>query len=239
MAGDCGIVRFPVTRVTFNDSTLWWRDLNSFWGAGPLLVNDELTYTLEDGYNCEKGEYEKAFLDSNVYLNRLRHFTGYSSHGVRIVDIAYNTLSSHNIGDVFKDEFLHWQQCGMLNLTPEEADSVADVLVNMINALNDNLDCWETEQFLVCDPPAGVPQQFVKWANEACASTSIEFPQRTPANNIVYENGRAQIPEHLRGERYFIFDMNGRILQKGLATETIDLPPTPSILKIGKEIFTP
>ncbi|MCQ2103865.1 MAG: hypothetical protein MJY98_11655 [Fibrobacter sp.] len=227
---DCRIN--ATSKIDIRDTTIWHTHYTFLYGCY-TIADDTLSETLPDGYRCNKiKKEEKAFLDTNVFLQKER------VAGANIIYIFGLNIADHEIGDVFRDEFLHWQQCGMLNLTYEEADSFVTPLVK---PLNDNWSdapyYYESDLFFAADYGTGgpYPQQFVKWAKEACATTSVEHPQRTPAINIVYENGRAQIPEHLRGERYFIFDMNGRILQKGLAAETIDLPPTPSILKIGNE----
>lgn len=98
--------------VEFIDSTIW-RDKYAF-GSGSV-------YVTEDGYNCEKElfENEKAFLDSNTYLSRYSSVKGLP--GWKRINITQNEKSEHKIGDVFRDEFLHWQKCGMLKMSYEEA----------------------------------------------------------------------------------------------------------------------
>lgn len=236
LAADCGL-KYPVIEIIFKDSTLWWRDLNSFFGAGPILLDGELTTILEDGYNCEKQKYEKAFIDTNTYLHR--DYTSGSHPEWRIINIGQNDLSTYNVGDVFKDEFMHWQQCGMLKLTYEEADSIATLLTKAMDDdfENELCSCYESDIFFATEYPTGgeYPASFVKWAEEACATVSIAL-QKKPANaSIVFEKGIARIPEHLRGESYFIFDMNGRVIKKGKAGEMIRMPDSPAILKIGIE----
>lgn len=223
--------------IEIRNSSIWYGE-NSFLSGCFAVVGDSLSEMLADGYKCSKrGEFEKAFLDSNVYI-RKKH-----EHMVDVIWLYVYVKTDHKTGDVFRDEFLHWQQCGMLNLTYEEADSLVTPLAEALNEYYANEilgDCYESDVFYASGVATGtIPSQIVKWADEACATTSVELPRRTSSNNIVYENSRVHIPVRLQGEKYFIFDMNGRILQKGIATETIDLPTTPSILKIGKEIFTP
>lgn len=231
MATDCGLM-YPIVKIIFRDSTIWWRDLNSFFGAGPVLLDGELTTILEDGYNCEKQKYEKAFIDTNTYLHR-DYGTGNHLEW-RIMYIGQNNLSTYNVGDVFKDEFMHWQQCGMLSLSNEEVDDLGDSIAKAIVDMFENLNSLQKDRFSVSDYP-GDRTQFAKWAEEACATVSIAL-QKKPANaSIVFEKGIARIPEHLRGESYFIFDMNGRIIKKGTAGEMIRMPISPAILKIGIE----
>ena len=59
--------------------------------------------------------------------------------------------------------------------------------------------------------------------------------KKNGAAGIVLENGLAHIPERLIGQKYFIFDMNGRVIQAGIAKETIRMPLYPVILKVGNE----
>lgn len=235
LADSCGL-QYPIVEITFKDSSLWRENTHSFFDAGPVLLNGQLTYILEDGYNCENPKYEKAFIDTNTYL-RKDYGTGNISEW-RIVDIGQNDLSTYNMGDVFKDEFMHWQQCGMLSLNYEEADSLGDYLAKVIDDMFDNLNWSETDAFIVDDYPmtgGSAPAQFVDWAKKDCATVSITPLEKPAKASIAFEKGTVFIPEFLRGEKYFVFDMNGRVIKKGTAGETIRMPTSPAILKIGLE----
>ena len=216
-------------KIMFVDSTIWWRDADSFWG---VYQGEKLGYLLEDGYNCDKQESEKSFLDSNTYIYRSRE-----SHGVRKVGLVQNSLSFWNMADVFKDEFMHWYQCGMLNLSYKEADSLASFLAEK---LENDWDCYESEQFYVCDDPTQIPDQIWQWTENACreAGTSFlnVFAQLAKYSDIgiVSVNSQVQIPAGLRGEKYYVFDMNGKMIQSGIARNTSRLSMMPAILKIGK-----
>ena len=50
---------------------------------------------------------------------------------------------------------------------------------------------------------------------------------------IFVRNHEVHISKSLLGEAYAIFDMNGKLIQKGIAGEIIRMPTSPSILKIG------
>lgn len=169
MAATCELT-WPID-IFFKDSTIW-RDKYAF-ASGSV-------YVTEDGYNCEKKEFEKAFLDSNVFL--------YRNPLKKTLFIYSNDIDTYNEGDVFRDEFLHWQKCGMLKMSYEEA------------------------------PPQ---------SNKSIAINNAK---------LVVENSVVHVPQILQGEKYFIFDMNGRILQKGFAEKMIRIEHSPSILKLGDEI---
>ena len=114
---------------------------------------------------------------------------------------------------------------------------MGNILASAIDDKFENLNWTETDLFFVDNYPMDGPysSQFVKWAKEDCATVSIAL-QKKPANaSIIFEKGIARIPEHLRGESYFIFDMNGRVIKKGNAGEMIHMPVSPAILKIGIE----
>lgn len=240
----------PRIEIRFADSTLWWRDSYSFFGVGPVVLqNDEWTYVLEDGYNCKKETMEKAFLDSNVILFREMPPEYHRPQGINILLIYSLSLRKHDIGDVFRDEFLHWQKCGMLSLTYEEADNLATSLVEPLNDF-DKREKYiiETDDIVVWDYPGANPRQISQWIQETCAtiqpqsSSAGNKEPETPASlqgsrranmGIVFENRVAYIPEYLRGEKYFVFDVNGKVVQKGVVGEAVRMPAFPSILKIG------
>ncbi len=149
-------------------------------------------------------------------------------------------MATHGIGDAFKDEFLHWQQCGMLNMTYEEADSLIEP---MAQALNNYLTdpVWTTEGFFetlglwASDAAYPYPNEVLDWAQKACKKVPIAQQRLVAQADIIFENGLAHIPERLMGQKYFIFDMNGRVIQAGIAKETIRMPLYPVILKIENE----
>lgn len=253
-AEECEL-EYPKIEIRFADSTLWWRNSYSFFGVGPVaLQNDEWSYVLEDGYNCEKKTMEEAFLDSNIILSRELPAGYHRPSGINILFIYSLSLKKHDIGDVFKDEFLHWQQCGMLSLTYEEADSLATSLVEPLNDfVKGKIGVIVTDAFVVEGYPGANPTQISQWIEETCAKVQPQSPPDTGTNpnnkepetpeslqrlksanmGVVFENHVAHIPEYLRGEKFFIFDMTGKVAQKGFAEETIQLPDSPSILKIG------
>lgn len=220
LAAKCGLETPDGREITMLDSTLWWQNTYLFWGA---------VFILEDGYNCEKGEYEKAFLDPNTYIQRSR------GSGPKMLTIIQNSLSTYGIGEVFRDEFLHWQKCGMLDLTYEQADSIVTPLVEAMK-LSDS-GYYETDLFFLSQYHyvGGIPpQQFIDWASEDCRAASIEKRQSRSTDPILFDRGLVQISKSLQGENYFVFDMNGKVVQKGVVGETIRVSILPSILKIGE-----
>jgi hypothetical protein len=244
--------------MRFADSTIWWRNSDSFFGVGPVVFQDkEWTYVLEDGYDCEKEKFEKAFLDSNVFLSRELPAGYHRPTGVNILFIYNLTLAKHNIGDVFKNEFMHWQQCGMLSVTYEDADSLATSIAASLNDFVDGkIDFIATDVFVVEDYPGSSPNQILQWREETCAKTQSLVPSDSsvPPNNngqkkseslfsiheylggkIFVRNHEVLISKSLLGETYAIFDMNGKLVQKGIAGEIIRMPISPSILKIGAQ----
>ena len=248
-------------QIHFRDPTIWSRD-GIFLSGCYAVVNDTLSETLIDGYKCFKewNKAEKVYLDSNVFLFRDKEsymnvysLSIYSLYEAKN-DVYSKDVATHNIGDVFKDEFLHWQQCGMLSLTYEEADSLATSLVEPLNDfVKGKIGVIETDAFVVEDNPHANPSQISQWIEETCAKVQPQSPPDTGTNpnnkepetpeslqrlksanmGVVFENHVAHIPEYLRGEKFFIFDMTGKVAQKGFAEETIQLPDSPSILKIG------
>lgn len=225
-------------QVHFLDSTIWY-DRYSFAYGSYTVVADTLSETLADGYRCakERSYNEQAFLDSNVFFYRDLPPGVYPQSGEKILYIFTVSSATHGLGDVFKDEFLHWQQCGMLSLTYEEADSLIEPLVKMMNEefVNEDCDCYRSDKLVVDDYPGEIPDQIVKWAKDACTKTSIVQPRKLACTDVFFENGLAHVPERLIGQRYFVFDLNGRVIQKGIAGETIRMPSTLAIFKIGNE----
>lgn len=221
MAEECGL-NMDGRKIIFMDTTIWWRSSSLFWGS---------VFVLEDGYNCEKGEYEKSFVDSNTYIQRI------SERGTKVLIIEQNSLSDYKIGDIFREEFLRWQKCGMLNLTYEQADSIATLLAEPINSCDVNFgDTHGIASIYFNEYPyagVGIPKQFFDWAKEDCRTVSIGKSHNHETDRILFEQGLVQIPKSLRDENYFVFDMNGKVVQKGVAGETIRISIVPSIFKIG------
>ena len=235
---DCGLDL--QLALHFRDSTIWYNSY-SFSSGCYAVVADTLSETLEDGYRCSKEgiKSEKAFLDSNVFLYRGLPPGVHPQSGENILYIYSVSVATHSLGDVFRDEFLHWQQCGMLSLTYEEADLLIKPLVNALNNCYKE-DIWDFRQFekswaLVTDISYVYPDQIVTWSNEVCATVPIAQSYNVVRMDVVFENGLARIPERLIGQKYFVFDLNGKVLQQGLAEETIRMPNTLAILKIGNE----
>ena len=214
--------------ITFTDSTLWY-DKHAF-GYG-------FDYITKDNYNCRKQQYEKAFLDTNTYMYRER-WSGDPQWTFRIY-VLQREQSIYDIGDVFKDEFLHWQDCGMLNLTHEQADSIITPLAYAMNnwfAGNWPNEGYETDLFYVWQAGDGYtrPKEISSWAKQACISESTALlPVKNKSASITFEKDLVHVPEHLQGKTYFLFDVNGKVIQKGFADKTIRLPNKPTILKIG------
>lgn len=229
MAATCELT-WPID-IFFKDSTIW-RDKYAF-ASGSV-------YVTEDGYNCEKKEFEKAFLDSNIYLSRYSSVKGLP--GWKRINITQNEKSEHKIGDVFRDEFLHWQKCGMLKMSYEEADSLIAPLVSVLNHWDENEPYGRFSMSQVEASNVGVPychpDEIVKWANEDCKAEAPPQSNKSIAINnakLVVENSVVHVPQTLQGKKYFIFDMNGRILQKGFAEKMIRIEHNPSILKLGSD----
>jgi len=214
--------------ITFTDSSLWYKRYS---------FSDGAAYVTEDGYNCRKQKYEKAFLDTNTYMYREKRSD--MPQWTFKLYVLQRKQSSYGIGDVFKDEFLHWQDCGMLNLTHEQADSIITPLAYAMNNwfegkwLNEG---YETDLFYVWEVGGGYtrPKEISAWAKQACLSEltalSPEKPQRA---SITFEKGTVHVPEDQQGNTYFLFDVNGKVIKNGIADKTINLPNKPTILKIG------
>lgn len=73
----------------------------------------------------------------------------------------------------------------------------------------------------------------MQWADEACKTVSFVELKTSSRIGVVIEKDFAHISDMLQGKTYFVFDLNGRIIQKGVAGEIIRLPACPAILKIG------
>ena len=141
-----------------------------------------------------------------------------------------STKATHTIGEVFRDEFLHWQQCEKLSLTYEEADSLIAPLVEEMERDHNEfcgLECdpiYDTSKFyyswgITLSP---YPKTIMTWIEESCET---EFVGR----DVV-------VPKDLQGEKYIIFDMNGKVLESGLAGVRIKRHAYPVILKIKGRI---
>lgn len=247
-------------QIKFPDSTIWWHDANSFFG---------FIQTLEDGYDCLKKEDEKTFLDSNTYIHRKMY---QNPSGLREMYVVQSSLSSYKLADVLKDEFMHWYRCQLLDMADEQFDSVINFWVKKIDEFDENLDCYISEHFHVCEYIGKVSDEILQWRNQSCRAEGVEISdplinknscgaldsligpqwmwlremcaeagyngfvrtQKQADVNIVLDNGLVQIPVALRGEKYYLFDMNGKIVQNGFAGNTIRLSMMPAILKIGK-----
>lgn len=224
----CGVE--TTIKVNFMDSTIWFNKY-SFSSGCLAVVNDTLSETLPDGYKCNKAfsGLEKTFLDSNVTIKRGRFL------GVQYIDIYVLSLATHELGDVFKDEFLHWQQCGMLNLTYEEADSLVTPLAKAINENFDNEpdNLYESDIFRSTGITGSLPYQVSQWEKAACSVTAIKRQTRQSRAEITFKNGWVHTPKSKQGEVYYIFDLNGKIIQQGSAKENIRIPSAASILRIG------
>lgn len=225
MAEKCGL-DMDGREIVFTDTTIWLRSPALFWGA---------VFVLEDGYNCEKGEYERSFIDSNTYIQRISE-----SRVKKKLIIGQNSLSDYGIGDVFKDEFLRWQKCGMLDMTYEQADSIATLLVEPMNSCDTDFGASrEVEWIYFHEFPyaggGGMPQQFFNWAEEDCSAVSIEKSLYHETDRVLFERGLVQVSKSLQGKNYVVFDLNGKVVQKGVAGETIDVSVFPSILKLGEQ----
>lgn len=243
MAEECDLYKpirdltTPIQIIFTDDSTIW---RSTFYSIYNYFYSGTSGVT-EDGYNCRKEKYEKAFLDTNTYL--YREIWEGNVQGSRRIFIMQRHQSTYKIGDVFKDEFMHWQSCGMLTLTYEQADSLITPLANALNEWFDMETHWtdsgyETDNLIVWSVGGGYryPEQVLTWAKQACVSeTNVPLPINRQSVGIVFKNGLVNIPESLRGETYFLFDVNGKLLQKNTAKETIHVPYRSAILKIGNQ----
>lgn len=219
-------------QIIFTDSSLWY---------SRYAFNSGCSYSTDDGYNCRKEKHEKAFLDTNTYLYRDR-WTG-DPQGLYRLFIMQREQSTYKIGDVFKDEFMHWQNCGMLSLTYEQADSMITPLANVLNVwFTDRENNWssgayETDNLMVVSvfAPYTYPDQIITWTKQACLSETNTLPIKRQSAGILFKNGLVHVPEFLRGETYLLFDVNGKLLQKSIAKETIRVSYRSAILKIGNQ----
>ena len=147
------------------------------------------------------------------------------------------------MGDVLRDEFIHWHQCDMLAISLEEMETMIAPIVEMLNrgyASDYKEGLYDTTKFYIDDfrtgPGVG---QIHQWLYESCEiDTTAQIVTRSInscADQILFENGAAIIPREFVGKPYFIFDMNGRVLSKGIAGKTIKMPQH-TILKIDGEV---
>lgn len=218
-------------KIEFLDDSIWYMGDRSFFLYGCM-------YTLDDGYNCDKSSLrsehsEKSYLDSNVYLYRVFPNQLY---------IFTSTKATHTIGEVFRDEFLHWQQCGMLSLTYEEADSLIAPLVEEMDREDDEIcdrkcdSIYDTSKFYFergLWAPFTYPKTILTWIEESCETVSIRGLAENRAGGLLFVGRDVVVPKELQGEKYLIFDMNGKVLESGLAGARIKLPAPPSILMLG------
>jgi hypothetical protein len=215
-------------QVQFTDSTIWYNS-ESFPYWTYTVIGDSISEFLPDGYKCFKigRTSEISRLDSSIYL----YYPHVSENRIYMASIP---VATHGLGDIFRDEFLHWQQCGFLNMTYEEADSLIDSLVYALNDYDEG-EVFQTSWIHVTETYFEFSDQIKNWAKRACAKAPIAQVKKNGAAGIVLENGLAHIPERLMGQKYFVFDMNGRVIQAGFAKETIRMPLYPVILKVGNE----
>ena len=224
------------SRVDFLDTTIWYMGDRTYFF--PSVVPLELVYTLEDGYACHRyygnsnrEHTERSYLDSNVYLYRVAPNQLY---------IFTSTKATHTIGEVFRDEFLHWQRCEKLSLTYEEADSlIAPLVEEMERDYNEfcGLECdpiYDTSKFYYS---WGImlslyPKTIMTWIEESCETVPIRGLAENKADGLLFVGRNVLVPEELQGEKYIIFDMNGKVLESGFAGARIKLPAHPIILKI-------
>ena len=233
LAADCGF-GLNQFEIFFTDSTIW-AGKYSFSSGCYVVIADTLSEWLEDGYRCNKRELqgEKAFLDTNVFIHRDKDYR----RGVNYIDLFDLNTATHSVGDVFRDEFLHWQQCGMLNLTYEEADSLVTPLAEALNRyLTDEsgfMRDYVSDIFDASDYPVGsYPTELVKMRDKTCGTNVPVLSRSMSDEKIIVENGLARIPNSLQGKKYFVFDLNGKLIQNGIVGKTLQIQYAPSILKI-------
>ena len=224
--------------VEFLDSSIWYNnDGGAFLHGFPTLVNGEVSYFLEDGYNCEQKESKRSFLDSNnAFLYRRQD--SYS----QMLSVVVLDASTFLPGDIFRDEFLHWQRCGMLSLSYEEADSVVTPLVKAMNEYfteEDNSGEFSSQFFRATPDYIGLSKQINQWMEQSCEAAPLPQSSSVSHCQIVFMNGLIQIPPELQGKHHFMFDLNGQTLQSGKLEQNVTLPRHPVILKIDgqREIF--
>jgi len=237
LATDCDFNIHEQFEIFFTDSTIWAGEY-SFSSGCYVVIADTLSEWLEDGYRCNKRELqdEKAFLDTNVFIHRAKsRFRGVDD--VNYIDLFSLTIATHSAGDVLRDEFLHWQQCGMLNLTYEEADSLITPLAEALNKyLIDEsgfMRDYVSDEFDASDYPVGsFPAEFVKMRDKTCGTNVPVLSRSISDEKIIVENGLVRIPNSLQGKKYFVFDLNGKLIQNGIVGKMLQIQYAPSILKI-------
>ena len=224
-------------RIDFLDDSIWYMGDRTYFF--PSVVPLELVYTLEDGYACHRyygnsnrEHTERSYLDSNVYLYRVAPNQLY---------IFTSTKATHTIGEVFRDEFLHWQQCEKLSLTYEEADSLIAPLVEEMEREDSELcdlkcdSIYDISKFYYARGPWApftYPKTISTWIEESCETEPIRGFAENRAGGLLFVGRDVVVPKDLQGEKYIIFDMNGKVLESGLTGARIKLPAHPIILEI-------
>ena len=145
------------------------------------------------------------------------------------------------IGEVFRDEFLHWQQCEKLSLTYEEADSLIAPLVEEMEREDSELcdlkcdSIYDISKFYYARGPWApftYPKTISTWIEESCETEPIRGFAENRAGGLLFVGRDVVVPKDLQGEKYIIFDMNGKVLESGLTGARIKLPAHPIILEI-------
>ena len=97
-------------QISLRDSSIWYEG-DSFPYNLYTVIADTISETLPDGYKCFKQMMsgETSFIDSNILI--------YYPHRIEKMIYLFSVpMATHGLGDAFKEEFLHWQQCGMLSI---------------------------------------------------------------------------------------------------------------------------
>ena len=189
--------------ITFKDSSIWFSKYSFGYGRSDYL-SDSLGDVLEDGYNCNKYglNYEKSFLDEHVFLDRLKIKYPYQ------FDMYSTKKATHGMGDVLRDEFIHWHQCDMLAISLEEMETMIAPIVEMLNsgyASDYKEGLYDTTKVKIYDFYTGpYPKKISQWRFESCGiDTTAQIVAKSNnncADQILFENGSAVIPQEFVGK---------------------------------------